>query len=329
MRVLKATLIRSLINMFVKKYYKGKIVEWAKEVFIYTLIGGKYKYLPKLRRIDSGKDHLLIGIPFYARDLFDYIDTINNGMELILLCRKICEGICFLHRNAIIHCDIKISNIMVDDGGNPIIIDFGHSETTHIKKHSLCVQTDQYRAPEINLSFTEYAEYTTAIDVWSVGVLIFELASGISVSRYYKKEDAEASKECAKRFLDEEFLEDSSFMKRYFRLCKITRSEDKILTPARIQLYKVAAACLDPNPETRPLISTVISTYFGGNVDLEALKNLDDCSPELYPLMQEIYGDDIFHESQEYIFSLIQRYLETLPKKQLDNILISDYGKSL
>jgi dual-specificity kinase len=94
----------------------------------------------------------------------------------------------------IIHTDLKIENIMLIDSGHTSLsldescpssftllpkslgirlIDFGSAVTTSASKPSL-VSTRHYRAPEIVLG----VPYTYAIDMWSIGCILYELFTG-------------------------------------------------------------------------------------------------------------------------------------------------------
>lgn len=78
----------------------------------------------------------------------------------------------------IIHGDLKPENILIDEFDNVVIADWGHSKIdkfTASKEKSLGVQTLYYRSPEILLGDTSYS---TKIDIWSVGLIFFDLING-------------------------------------------------------------------------------------------------------------------------------------------------------
>jgi len=106
-------------------------------------------------------------------DLFSYYFKEKNKItfkNLIFHLNGIINGIEYLHKNNIIHSDIKLENIMI--GQNLIkIIDLGSSfEIGHLNKY-FYIQSRYYRAPELlyELGFNE------KIDVWSYGVVVTEL----------------------------------------------------------------------------------------------------------------------------------------------------------
>jgi cyclin-dependent kinase len=87
---------------------------------------------------------------------------------------EICKGVEYLHSNGILHRDLKPSNILVD-GKIVKITDFGSTRYQSGKQKDEWTQgvtTANYRAPEI---FLGVKEYTSAIDIWSLGCVLLKL----------------------------------------------------------------------------------------------------------------------------------------------------------
>ncbi|XP_030643617.1 dual specificity tyrosine-phosphorylation-regulated kinase 4-like [Chanos chanos] len=81
-----------------------------------------------------------------------------------------------LKREKIIHCDLKPENILqIREGRSRLkVIDFGSSCFEDETMYDY-IQTRYYRAPEVILG----QEYTSAIDMWSLGCVVAELCTGV------------------------------------------------------------------------------------------------------------------------------------------------------
>lgn len=110
------------------------------------------------------------------------------------LFRQICSGLHHLHKNCIVHRDLKSENILLDFSGNAKISDFGLATTTplilqqqphaylassHDKLRSSqtgLVGTPLYVAPEL-LKYAAKSIYTTKVDIYSFGIIFFEMCN--------------------------------------------------------------------------------------------------------------------------------------------------------
>ncbi len=89
----------------------------------------------------------------------------------------VCEAIAFIHRNGIVHRDIKSQNIKLTAGGAVKLLDFGIAKSA--ASHNLTqvggvVGTPHYLPPE-QLEGKPANEQT---DVWALGVLLYEMLTG-------------------------------------------------------------------------------------------------------------------------------------------------------
>ncbi len=134
------------------------------------------------------------GLPYFAMEfiegepIVDYCDRhrLSNRERLELFVRA-CDGVQHAHQNAVIHRDLKSSNILVapgDDGlPQPKIIDFGiakamtdeQSEETLFTELGQVVGTPEYMSPE---QATASTPVDTRTDVYSLGVVLYRLLSG-------------------------------------------------------------------------------------------------------------------------------------------------------
>ncbi|XP_053739690.1 serine/threonine-protein kinase Kist isoform X1 [Synchiropus splendidus] len=115
----------------------------------------------------------------------------GHSLWLVQRCgRDILEALAFLHREGFVHADLKPRNILwsADDECFKLI-DFGLSfkEGNQDVKY---IQTDGYRAPEAELQnnlakagveLEGDSGCTSAVDLWSLGVILLELFSGIKL----------------------------------------------------------------------------------------------------------------------------------------------------
>lgn len=87
---------------------------------------------------------------------------------------KICDAISYCHSKNVIHRDIKPENILVGANGEVKIADFGWAvHTPNMRRTTLCGTLD-YLPPEM----IEGHEHDEAVDIWSLGVLLYEFLVG-------------------------------------------------------------------------------------------------------------------------------------------------------
>ena len=100
--------------------------------------------------------------------------------EALILLRPIAEALAYTHKKNLIHRDIKPSNILINDSGQSMLSDFGivkileSEETMDLTGTSMGIGTAEYMAPEQADSLNVDAR----VDVYSMGVVLFELISG-------------------------------------------------------------------------------------------------------------------------------------------------------
>jgi len=97
-----------------------------------------------------------------------------------------CSAVYFLHTNNLIHRDLKPENILIDDKDVVKLCDFGWCVDISTGNRVTFCGTYEYMAPEI----VKELPYNFEIDIWSLGILLYELTHGYSPFRS-EKDDGE------------------------------------------------------------------------------------------------------------------------------------------
>ncbi len=137
------------------------------------------------RLIDGGVD--AAGSPYLVMEyvegepVTDYAERraldLRARLDLVV---RVCDAVHYAHQNLIVHRDLKPSNILVGADGTVKLLDFGIAkvlaatgapDATHTASR---LMTPQYAAPE---QFSG-AAVTTAVDVYALGVVLYELLTG-------------------------------------------------------------------------------------------------------------------------------------------------------
>jgi serine/threonine-protein kinase len=126
------------------------------------------------------------GVPYFVMEyvegerLDSYCDSRRLGLrERLELFRKICAAVSYAHRHLVIHRDLKPANIRVGPDDEPKLLDFGIAKLLDEENAATPEQTvtlssamtPDYASPEQ----LRGEPMTTATDVYSLGVILFEL----------------------------------------------------------------------------------------------------------------------------------------------------------
>ena len=130
------------------------------------------------------------GLPYFVMEYIEGLPITKHSdnhnlstNERLKLFRQVCSAVQYSHQNLVVHRDIKPSNIIVTEDGTPKLLDFGIAKlltpnlpngTMEQTASMMLLMTPEYASPEQIRGLP----ITTATDVYSLGVVLYELLSG-------------------------------------------------------------------------------------------------------------------------------------------------------
>ncbi|KAI0404831.1 putative serine/threonine protein kinase [Xylaria palmicola] len=107
--------------------------------------------------------------------------TAPGGLQekwIIPILREVAVAIHWVHKQGIIHRDIKCANVLITEVGGVQLCDFGVAGMVETKfdKRTTFIGTLHWMAPEL---FDPNAQYGTEVDIWAFGSMVYEIASGL------------------------------------------------------------------------------------------------------------------------------------------------------
>jgi serine/threonine protein kinase len=231
------------------------------------------------------------GRPYFVMELVDgspitdFCDRhklpIPRRLDLFV---KVCEAVNHAHQKGVIHRDLKPSNILVElvDGiPSPKIIDFGLAKAMNqeLTIRSVATQmgdlmgTPQYMSPEQALGIV--SEIDTRSDVYSLGVILYELLAG----------EAPISREEIRKA-------------GILGMAKLLEEKEPERPSARLKFLQDTAIPVAENRNTDP---TGLDRQLRGELDWVALKCLEKEKSRRYESVSSLAGDIERHLKDEVV----------------------------
>ncbi|KAL1802415.1 hypothetical protein DCAR_0933991 [Daucus carota subsp. sativus] len=186
------------------------------------------------------------------------------------------QGLAYLHEELevqVIFRDFKASNVLLDEDFMPKLSDFGLAregptgEHTHVSTEVM--GTFGYAAPD----YIETGHLTSKSDVWSFGVVLYEMLTGRRSLERNRPKSEQQLLEWIKRYPADS---------KKFGMIMDPRLETKYSLTAAQKIAKLADSCLVKSAKNRPLMSQVV----------ESLKQIIQVSGEGSPFSKKIEFTD-------------------------------------
>ncbi|MEY5060693.1 MAG: Serine/threonine-protein kinase PrkC, partial [Planctomycetota bacterium] len=120
-----------------------------------------------------------------ARTLSEWrAEAPRTRAECVRIVAGVADAVAYAHGRGVIHCDLKPGNILVDEAGRAVIVDFGISRLTEADgnpRATVALLGDRiagtlaYIAPE---SLDARAQTDVRVDVYALGAILYELLAG-------------------------------------------------------------------------------------------------------------------------------------------------------
>lgn len=164
----------------IKAMKKHKIVEkkWVDRTALESeiLFSNNHPFICGIDYVFQNDSRLYFAMPFIrGGELYKIIEQGQlSEAEVKFYAAQLVVAIGHLHSRDIVHRDLKLENILIDEKGNMQIIDFGLAKVLKEKDATFTVAgTQTYMAPEI----LNKTGHNKSVDWWALGVIVYALAN--------------------------------------------------------------------------------------------------------------------------------------------------------
>lgn len=169
-----------------------------------------------------------------------------SGKQLTAIAMGIAFGMIHLHQKGIIHRDLKAANIMLDSRLFPRIGDFGIARFEEVEGMTAKIGTPNYMAPELIVTH----EYDQKVDVYSYGMILYEMTQGIRPFKSYK-------------------------MNEIFTMVLKKNKRPEFVKKVPDALRKLIEKCWSTEPSSRPSFEEIFERFRSGEVFFEHTRRSD------------------------------------------------------
>ncbi|XP_078379646.1 uncharacterized protein LOC144662658 [Oculina patagonica] len=189
--------------------------------------------------------------------------TTLTAEQLMKFAWQVADGMCYLSSRKIIHRDLAARNVLVGEGEKCKVTDFGMARNVH--QDDIYTKRSRGRLPAKWTAYEAllYGTYTTQSDVWSYGVLLYEILT-VGGSPY----PGIKAREIARK------------LQEGFRMPKPKHVDSK--------LYQIMLNCWEKNPSDRPTFAKLKETMKDMDRNHRTYVNLKQYDNSLYANIEDL-----------------------------------------